>query len=182
VLRRADLLAGTLALVAWAAAACGGADQPPTTVTAADSADQIGYGVTHYLTVDGVRRMRLQADSVYAYFNSQRHQLFGLHVTFYSPDGAETSQLTAREGTYDWQTGDMEARGDVVAWSPDGRRLTTSVLRYDRRTDQISGPEPFVWTTPQQRVEGEAFTSDPDLRNVHTTRARGAVGRVQIER
>jgi LPS export ABC transporter protein LptC len=180
--RRADLLAVGLAALAWLTAACSSGDQPPTTVTAADSADQIGYGMTVYLTVDGIRRMRLEADSTYAYFNAQRYRLFGLRVTFFSPDGTETSTLTGREGTYDWRTGDMEARGDVVAVSPDNRKLTTSVLRYLRRTDQISGPEPFVWTTPQQRVEGEAFTSDPDLRNVQTTRARGAVGRVQIER
>jgi LPS export ABC transporter protein LptC len=180
--RRAERWIGGHALLAWLAVACSGSEPPPTTVTAADSADQIGYGVTHYLTVDGLRRMRLVADSVYAYFGPQRHRLFGLRVTFYSPDGKETSTLTARDGTYDWRTGDMEARGDVVAVSPDGRRLTTSVLRYERSTDQINGPEPFVWTTPEQRVEGDAFTSDPDLRNVQTTRARGAVGRVQIER
>jgi LPS export ABC transporter protein LptC len=179
---RAERLAAGLAALAWLGAACSGSDQPPTTVAVADSADQIGYGVTHYLTMDGVRRMRLEADSAYAYFNAQRYRLFGLRVTFYAPDGRETSTLTALGGTYDWQTGDMEARGDVVAVSPDERRLTTSVLHYDRRADQISGPEPFVWTTPQQRVEGEAFTSDPDLRNVQTTRARGAVGRVPIER
>jgi hypothetical protein len=70
----------------------------------------------------------------------------------------------------------------VVAVSPDGRRLETSVLRYDRNADRIVGPDHFVWTTPEQRVEGDAFTSDPDLRNVQTTRARGAVGRVQIEK
>jgi len=180
--RRTDVVAGALAALVWLAAACSRAEQPPTTVTEADSADQIGYGVTHYLTIDQIRRMRLEADSAYAYFNAQRYRLFGLRVTFYSPDGRETSTLTALGGTYDWRTGDMEARGDVVAVSPDNRKLTTSVLRYDRRTDQISGPEPFVWITPQQRVEGEAFTSDPDLRNVQTTRARGAVGRVQIER
>jgi len=179
---RASAGAGVLAWAALQLAACAGVEQPPTTATEADSADQIGYGIMHFLTEDGMRRMRLTADSAYAYHRAQRHRLFGLRVTFYSPEGRETSTLTARDGTYEWRTGDMEARGNVVALSPDGRRLETSVLRYSRTRNEIVGPEAFVWITPEQRVEGDAFTSDPDLRNVQTTRARGAIGRVQIDR
>jgi LPS export ABC transporter protein LptC len=175
---RADTLALGLAL---ALAACSGLDQPPTTATAADSADQIGFGLVHYMTADGVRRLRLQADSAYMYERSQRHKLFGIRVTFYSPEGLETSTLTGEEGQYDWRTGDMEARGNVVVLSPDNRRLDTTVLRYERAANRIIGPEPFVWTTPEQRVVGDAFTSDPAIRNVETTRARGDIGRVRIE-
>jgi len=170
-----------LVIVAWAATACSGMETPPTTVTSADSADQVGYGVTHILTADGIRRMRLQADSAYAYLRAQRHELFGLTVTFYSPDGVETSTLHARGGTYDWRTGNMEARGDVVTVSPEGNRLETSTLQYDRGRNLIIGPAPFHWRTPTQDVEGDAFTSDPDIRNVETTRARGALGRVPID-
>jgi LPS export ABC transporter protein LptC len=170
-----------LAVALWAFTACSSMDTPPTTLTSADSADQVGYGVTHILTADGVRRMRLVADSAYAYLGPQRHELFGITVTFYSPDGVETSTLTAREGTYDWRTGNMEARGDVVTVSPEGNRLETSVLRYERDRDLIVGPAAFRWRTPEQDVEGDAFTSDPELRNVQTTRARGALGRVPID-
>jgi LPS export ABC transporter protein LptC len=169
------------AALAAGLAACSSLDQPPTTTTAADSADQIGFGLFHYMTADGVRRLRLEADSAYMYETAQRHRLFGIRVTFYGPEGRETSTLTALEGQYDWRTGDMEARGDVVVVSPDNRRLETTVLKYERSADRIVGPEPFVWITPDQRVEGDAFTSDPELRNVQTTRARGDLGRVRIE-
>jgi LPS export ABC transporter protein LptC len=170
-----------LGLAAAALSACSSLDSPPTTATAADSADQIGYGVLHYMTSDGVRRLKLEADSAYMYERSQRHRLFGIRVTFYGPQGAETSTLTAREGQYDWRTGDMESQGDVVVVSPDRRRLETSVLKYERVSDRIIGPAAFVWITPEQRVEGDAFTSDPELRNVQTTRARGDIGRVRID-
>jgi LPS export ABC transporter protein LptC len=168
-------------LVILAAAACSGMEQPPTARTDADSADQVGYGVTHILTADGVRRMRLVADSVYAYLGPQHHVLFGITVTFYDPNGVETSTLTAEGGTYDWRSGNMEARGDVVTVSPDGRRLETSVLQYDRAQDLIVGPAAFRWRTPTQDVQGEGFTTDPELRNVQTTRARGALGRVRVD-
>jgi LPS export ABC transporter protein LptC len=172
---RADVLGLALA-------ACSSIDQPPTTATTADSADQIGYGVFHYMTSDGVRRLKLEADSAYMYESSQRHKLFGIRVTFYGPEGRETSTLTARDGNYDWRTGDMEARGDVVVVSPDNRRLETTVLRYERANDRIVGPERFLWVTPEQRVEGDAFTSDPEIRNVETQGVRGDIGRVRIER
>ena len=167
-------------VAAWVASACSSVDTPPTVVTSADSADQVGYGVTHVLTNDGIRRMRLEADSAYAYLRAQRHELFGVTVTFYAPTGAVTSTLTAREGTYDWRTGNMEARGDVVTVNPEGNRLETSVLQYDRGRNLIVGPAPFHWRTPEQDVRGDGFTSDPGLRNVQTTRARGALGRVPV--
>jgi hypothetical protein len=75
----------------------------------------------------------------------------------------------------------MEARGEVVTISPDGRRLETSILQYDRATDRIVGPADFRWRTPEQDVEGEGFTTDPELRNVQTTRLRGTLGRVPVD-
>jgi LPS export ABC transporter protein LptC len=170
------------AVLAGGALACSGMDAPPTVGGTADTADQIGYGVTHVLTADGIRRMSLRADSAYAYLGPQRHHLHGITVTFYAPDGRATSTVVAREGTYEWRTGNMEAQGDVVVTSPDGRRLETSILQYDRAIDRIVGPAAFRWHAPDQDVEGDGFTSDPELRNVVTTRARGALGRVPIDR
>jgi hypothetical protein len=103
-------------------------------------------------------------------------------VTFYSPSGVETSTLTADGGVYEWRTSNMEARGNVVAVTPDHRRLTTNVLSYARDAQTITGPEAFVFEAPDRHLEGEGFTSDPDFKNVVTQRARrGTVGKVQLE-
>jgi hypothetical protein len=66
----------------------------------------------------------------------------------------------------------MEARGDVVARTPDERVLTTEVLRFSRAREEISGPEAFVFDGPDGHLEGDGFTSDPDFRNVLTDRPR----------
>lgn len=168
---------GWLVLAGFALLACGGMDAPPTMTVVNDSADQVLYGLKHNLTSDGVLRAHLEADTAYFYQRLQRADLRGVKVIFYSPQGAQTSTLTSDSGTYEWQTGNMEARGNVVAVTPDQRRLTTSVLRYDRRTDQISGPNAFVFNAPDRHLEGESFTSDPEFKNVVTTRPRrGLVG------
>ncbi len=152
--------------------ACGGVETPPTTAAAADSADQVLYGLRHNLTVEGVLRAHLEADTAYFYQSAQRADLVGVTVVFFSPEGRQTSRLTSRTGTYDWRTGNMEARGDVMAVTPDGRRLSTSLLRYHRGADQISGPSQFVFDAPDRHLEGESFTADPEFKNVVTTRPR----------
>lgn len=160
-----------------AGAACRGVDTPPTATVVRDSADQVLFHLKHNLTLEGVLRAHLEADTAYFYQGSQRADLVGVSVTFYSPQGVETSRLTSKTGTYDWRSGNMEADGDVVAVTPDHRRLTTSVLRYNRGTDQISGPESFVFDAPDRHLEGESFTSDPEFKNVTTTRPRRGVVR-----
>ncbi len=158
-------------------AACGGVDTPPTMAGVADSADQVLYRLRHNLTLEGVLRAHLEADTAYFYQAAQRADLIGVTVVFHSPEGRQTSRLTSRTGTYEWRSGNMEARGEVVALTPDQRRLTTSVLRYDRATDQISGPNDFVFDSPERHLEGESFTADPEFKNVVTTRPRRGVVR-----
>lgn len=159
---------------------CSGPQQPPTTVAVADTADQVVYGLAHNVTREGVLRARVEADSAYFYDATQLAELFVLKVVFYSNIGEESSTITANNGTYRWRTGAMEGRGDVVGVTPDGKRLTTSVLQYDPRSDELIGPEDFVFDAPDRHLEGEAFTADPDFSNVTATRPRGTVGRVDL--
>ncbi len=167
------MAAGLLASLA----ACGGVDTPPTASVVRDSADQVLFKMKHNLTLDGVLRAHLEADTAFVYQSSQRADLVGVSVIFYSPAGTETSRLTSQTGTYDWRSGDMEAKGNVVAVTPDHRRLTTSVLSYNRTSDKISGPSAFVFDAPDRHLEGDGFTADPEFKDVLTTRPRRGIVR-----
>ncbi len=178
--RRARVVATVIVL---AAVGCDPSGEPPTTLAVPDSADQVLFGVTHTVTSDGVLRIKLEADTVFNYEATQTADLYGVQVEFYSPEGALSSTITARQGTYEWQTQNMEAWGDVVAETPEGRRLTTSILQYDADMDELSGPEPFVFDGPGEHLEGDGFTSDPDFQRVRTERPRrGTVRRAEAER
>jgi len=156
------------------AGACGESGVRPTgTMQAADTADQVLENVTHFITDDGVRRSLVKADTAYFYDATQIAELAHISVTFYDANGNETSTLTANHGTYRWQTGSMEARGNVVVVSPKGERLETSVLRYDEPTHTISTDQRFTYTTPKEHLEGNGFRSDPDFQNVVTDQPRG---------
>ena len=102
-------LAG-MALVATAACEDTGA-RPTTTVAASDSADQILEGFSHYVTNQGVRRSRVEADTAYFYESTQVTELRRVKVTFYDIKGAESSTLTRAPGP----TGGRTAR-----WRPTG--------------------------------------------------------------
>jgi LPS export ABC transporter protein LptC len=150
--------------------------RPTTTVQATDSADQVLEGFSHYVTNEGILRSRVEADTAFFYEATQITELHKVKVVFYDVKGAESSTLTARRGTYRWQDGSMEATGNVVVVSPDGRRLATEVLRYENATNLIVTDRHFTFDRGTEHLEGNSFRSDPDFRNVVTDRPRGVSG------
>jgi LPS export ABC transporter protein LptC len=170
-------LAALVMLAAIGALGCEDTGARPTaTVQAADSADQILEGFSHFITNQGVRRSRVEADSAFFYENTQITDLKNIKVTFYDIKGEEGSTLTAKRGTYRWQNGSMEAEGSVVVVAPDGRRLRTEILRYDNAANQISTDKHFTFDRGTEHLEGNSFRSDPDFKNVVTDRPRGVAG------
>ena len=165
----------TLLTVAIAACEETGA-RPTTTVQAPDSADQVLEGFSHYVTRDGIRRSRVEADTAFFYEATQVTDLRKIRVVFFDARGEEGSTLTARTGTYRWQDGSMDAEGSVVVVSPDGRTLRTESLRYDNPTNTISTGKHFTFDRGTEHLEGNSFKSDPDFKNVVTDRPRGVAG------
>ncbi len=147
--------------------------RPPTTMTAADSADQVLEGMEHFITNDGVRRTRVIADTAYLYEATQLARLKKVKVTFYSVTGAETSTITADSGLYQTRDGSMNAWGGVVAKTPDGRVLQSEELKYDARRQEISSGLPFIFDRPGEHMTGDAFHSDPDFKNIVAVRPKG---------
>jgi len=170
------VLAGALV----ALAACGGGGRPTATISPADSADQVLIGMSHYVTSDGVQRAKVRADTAYFYSGSQTALLNTVHITFYDVAGLPTSVLTSKSGTYYWRTGDMEARGNVVVVTTDGRTLRTETLRYTESQNEVNSDRPFTFDGPQRHVQGEGFTSDPAFKNVVARHPRGTGGQFTL--
>ncbi|OLB15147.1 MAG: LPS export ABC transporter periplasmic protein LptC [Gemmatimonadetes bacterium 13_1_40CM_3_69_22] len=167
-------------LCALAVGACENGIKPTATITAADTADQVLVTMSHYVTQAGVQRAHVRADTAYFYSPVQTAELRKVHITFYDPRGAETSTLTAREGTYHWRSGDMEARGNVLVVRTDGATLRTEVLRYSQVRNQVSSDKPFVFDEPNRHIAGEGFTSDPDFKVVTAIRPKGTGGKFTL--
>ncbi len=181
-MRRASRRA-TIAAIAAATAigfgACRDAAAPPTARRSElpDSADQIMFGMRHALTAGGIRRADLDADTALFYEQGNRIDLRRVNTVFYTRDGAKNGTMVAQRGALDQRTQVLDARGDVVVTSVDGRKLTSPHVTYDRGANQISSDTSFVFTQPRGTLSGIGFRSDPQLRNVTVLKGAGGVVR-----
>jgi LPS export ABC transporter protein LptC len=162
-----------LVVIAIALVACQdpGATPPAIESAVRDTADQTMFGVRLMLADRGIQRAQMQSDTAFTYEDNTRTELRNVRTVFFTETGLKNGTLTSREGTYNVRTGNMEARGNVVVISEDGRRLETAQLRYDPGRNEISSDSAFVLTEPTQRITGIGFTADPNLNNVNIHRA-----------
>ncbi len=169
-----------------AVAACN--DQAGTTPPVAaesvlpDSAEQLVFGVDTRLTNLGVAKGHLLADRAYTYSNGQILELRQVNVTFFDGTGAKDGTLTSIEGTLNQRLNRLEARGDVVLVSEDGRRLETPKLIYDQARNQVFSDTSFVLNEPGQRqLSGIGFESDPQLTSFRVLKGAKGVAPVTID-
>jgi LPS export ABC transporter protein LptC len=95
---------------------------------------------------------------------NNRYEMRGnLVVTIFDSVGATSATITASEATYHVQIGSIEARGNVVVITNDGKRLDTPQLFYDQRSNRIRSDSAFVFVEPNLRVTGGSFVSDPEM-------------------
>jgi LPS export ABC transporter protein LptC len=173
-------LLSTVFLYVVSVCACETGIKPTAVVQAADSADQVLFNMSHYVTAEGIQRAHVLADTAYFYSPTQTAELRNVHITFFDQRGAQTSTLTSREGTYHWQTGDMEARGHVVVVRTDSATLRTAVIRYSQVRNQVSSDQVFVWDEPGSHIVGQGFTADPDFKVVTATKPVGRGGSITL--
>ena len=171
-----------MASVVLAAAACGKAKPDATAAVeaVADTADQVMFGLRQNVTQDGVRKAFLESDTAFLYENAGRADLRKVRVTFFGTAGDTSSVVTGKLGSYDWRTGKMEARDDVVVHLSNGGVLNTSVLRYDQTKNEVSTDQHYTYVGPDQNATGEGFVTDPALSVFRTSHARGRAGSFRL--
>ena len=174
-MRSRTLQVGIFALLV---ASCGEAGEAP--LVAEDilqlnsRANRVAMGLVHYVTSEGIRRARIEADTAFFIEDIAMVELRAMEVTFYDDDGNETTVLTAREGTYDWDTGDMTATYDVVIIKrEEGKRIEAPEMSYDRARDRIwSDEHTTMYQADGTVIEGTSFVSDSGMELVELDEPR----------
>jgi LPS export ABC transporter protein LptC len=132
-----------------------------------DSADQVAFGFRTLLTDAGLLRAEVFADTALFLDQSTRASLRQVHGDFFGATGAKEASLTARLGKLDTRGNSLEAWGNVVITSVDGRVLKSPMIRYEQSRNQVSSDSSFVLTTPGEReLRGIGFRADPNLNAV----------------
>ncbi len=156
--------------------------QPPTTPVASSDlqgikADVVFYGMESYLTSQGIRQGRVQADTAYMFNDSSAIEVRGMHVVFYDDEGREKATVTSNRGELDRKSDRMIARGNVVlVVAADGRKIESAELHYDPDLNRIWSDSATVMHNGSQVTRGTAFQSDLEFKNVRIENPRGAVG------
>ncbi len=144
------------------------------------NADYVIFGLTDYLTRDGVREALVQADTAYFYRDSTVVILHGnVRLWAYNQNlGTERASVTADRGRLDTTNNSMIARGNAILLvEADGRRIESSELNYHPVRDAISSDSATILYEGDMIIEGTGFDADLNFINVsiRNGRTRGGV-------
>lgn len=160
------------------AAACGDTQGPPVIHRnlIPDSAEQILFGVDLLLTDEGIRRATVHTDTLLTYDDNTREELRTVTARFFNPAGEQEAILTSLQGAHNSRLGTMEARGNVVVVSKEGKQLNSPHLKYDPNRNEISSDSAFTLTEGERITKGIGFVSNPDMTNMRILKAAQVTG------
>jgi len=154
------LVVGVLALLG---SACRPEDTPPiATEILRSDVDMAMTQMATYVTRDGIRRARVEADTAEFISENEIH-MRPVRLVFYDEQGRETTVIRADFGVLYELTEDMRAEGNVVAQDGErGQRLETERLRYVNLDDRLYGDTTFTLFRDlgPTVIEGSGFESD----------------------
>lgn len=93
-------------------------------------------------TSDGLRRWTLTAKSAAYDAGKGTSAVQDMRVEFFDREGHEQMLLTAREGSWSQESGEIEARGNVIVETVEGYRLFTEKLHYVAATGEVATDQP----------------------------------------
>ena len=172
------LLCLSCATLAGALAACGNTQAPPVASQSLlpDSAEQMLFGVELLLTDAGVRRASVKSDTLLVYDDATREELRKVIARFFTAAGEQQAVMTSDQGTHSSRLGTMEARGNVVVISSEGKQLVSPHLKYDPTRNEISSDSAFTLTEGERVTKGVGFVSNPDMTNIRILAAAQVTG------
>lgn len=147
-----------------------------------DSADQVAFGSRTVLTDAGLLRAEIFADTTLFLENNTRITMLVVHGVFFNAQGSRDATVTAERAHYDSRQQILEAYGNVVVTSVDGRVLRSPMLRFENQQNQILSDSAFTLTEPDgKEMSGVGFRADPNLSVVTVLRVdRGRGGAVRL--
>ena len=139
-------------------------------------ADQVMFGVEHFVTGNGVVRGVLRSDTAFMYEDSALIRVRPVSLTLYDEQGAVAGEVTARTGVLNTRTQVMVATGDVVVEEIGGDRIETEELHFDPNRDRVWSEVATTIHRDGSVLRGSGFTSNTQLTD---TRLDAPTGRVE---
>jgi len=143
-------------------------------------ADYVAYGMTSFITANGVREGRVEADTAFVFEETSSANLHQMRIVFYDEMGREQATVRGIAGEWNRETDRMVARGDVVLLvHADSSTLESPEIFYDPALDRVWSDSATVRTLKDGTVtSGTAFESDMSFENIRIENMRGGSRRV----
>jgi hypothetical protein len=145
---------------------------PPAPRAALSDTAQTLLGVGHVLTIGGVKRAELRADSALVNEAVDHVELRAVRIMFFSPIGDTLSSAAAPAATYNLRTLQVALHGGATVTSRAGSQLTTARIVYDAAADRLFGDTTYTIGSRS----GKGFEADPALRSVRAPKPPAAPG------
>ena len=142
-------------------------------------ADYVVFGMLSYVTDNGVRSGRIEADTAFVYEETSTALLRQMALVFYDEYGAERATVSGTDGEWNQTTNRMVARGEVVLLiHSDSSRIESAEIYYDQAIDKVWSDLKTVRTMKDGSVfSGTAFESDMMFENLAIRGMRGGLPR-----
>ena len=140
----------------------------------------VAFGMVSYITSQGVREARVEADTAFTFADSAKVDLRVMRVTFYDEMGIERATVEGTRGEWDQGTNMMVARGDVeLLVHSDSSIIRSEEIHYDPEADRIWSDSATSRTMADgSTTSGSAFESDIEFTNI---RIRGGSAVIRSE-
>jgi LPS export ABC transporter protein LptC len=136
--------------------------------------DQESWETTYEISKNGVPRAIIWAGYT-AKFNklSEIHFSDSVHIDFYDEFGNHDSELFSDSGLVYEKNKNIVASGNVVLISDSGFVLETEKLHWNNTDQRIYSTIETIIMTDKDTLIGDAFESDPSIKNYQIINPRG---------
>lgn len=128
-----------------------------TIATLPKDVDLVLHEIHYTETRDGIRRWTLLADSAQHMVGDGVTHIENIRMTFFDLEGHGDVLLTAREGAFYSEVGEVEVFGDVVLVSPAGYSFYTDRARFYDSEAQIRSEEPVRIVSETMELTGKGM-------------------------
>ena len=144
--------------------ACGTpAPEPQESVQTSGAPTQSFKNLELRESTEGNLEWVLRAQTAWQASSSGPTRLETIQVDFYQGSDEIRSVLTADSGRVDSRAGSLLATGNVIVVTPEGNRLETEQLSWDRKNAKVVSDVAVRMLHGRDVLTGVGFESDPDL-------------------
>lgn len=140
-------------------------------------ADYVAYGMLSYITANGVREGRVEADTAFVYEDTKTALLKQMTIVFYDEYGAERATVDGDDGDWSTESNRMSARGNVVLLiHSDSSTIESPEMHYDQELDRVWSDSTTIRRYKDGSVfSGTSFESDMTFERLSIRGMRGGL-------